>query len=146
MISSPLIFLYTCLRYAVLAYFRYGKSVFEIHLFKVFVICTSIMLAAIFTSFEGILLKPVAFFEFNEFIILYIFAGLAFGKWNVSLYLSISFISKFLGWLINYIFDIYSIILWYGWSPSEVGATPMVFPSVFSKKRFKKFYKFFIFY
>lgn len=49
-------------------------------MFKVFVICTSIMLAAIFTSFEGILLKPVAFFEFNEFIILYIFAGLAFGK------------------------------------------------------------------
>ena len=38
------------------------------------------MLAASFTNLNGILLGPAAFFEFKDFIILFMSLGLAFGK------------------------------------------------------------------
>ena len=38
------------------------------------------MLAASFTNLVGILLGPVAFFEFKDFIILFMSLGHAFGK------------------------------------------------------------------
>ena len=38
------------------------------------------MLAAVYTNLNGILLGPVAFFEFKDFIILLMPLGLAFGK------------------------------------------------------------------
>ena len=38
------------------------------------------MLAASFTNLGGILSGPVAFYEFTDFIILFMSLGLAFGK------------------------------------------------------------------
>ena len=38
------------------------------------------MLAASFTNLGGILSGPAAFFEFKDFIVLFISLGLAFGK------------------------------------------------------------------
>ena len=48
-------------------------------LFKIFLTCTSIVFAAAIKNFGGIPSFPVAFLGFNDFIILFISAGFAFG-------------------------------------------------------------------
>ena len=57
----------------------------------------SIMLAARFANLGGILSGPVTFFEFEDFIILFMSLGLAFGKSVFTKFLRVSFILTKIG-------------------------------------------------
>ena len=58
------------------------KSEFKMSLLKIFVQCAFIVLLHFFTNFDVIPSEPVAFFGFNDLIILFISVELPFGKSN----------------------------------------------------------------